>query len=141
MWQLCHLPVDLHWERVRFGEPYSVDVPVDSFGIYAFMLTPEAQGAPSTAYLLYVGMTERPFRTRYKEYLLEDSSDWAIRPIYRALDKWRDYIWFHFAPMEDLHLLESIEETLINACIPPCNVKFTGTIGRAISAFVRDPEG
>ena len=141
MWQNCNLNVDLEWQSVRYGENYRDAVPTDSFGIYAFVLVPEVTGPPESAYLLYIGKTERPFRTRFREYLPNESDDWAARPIYRALEKWHDYIWFHFAPMEDPGLLESTEETLINACIPPFNGKFTGTIGQAIGAFVRDPEG
>ena len=141
MWQSCQLPVDLQWESVRFGEDSRDDVPSDSFGIYAFVLVPDIKGPPKTAYLLYVGKTKRPFLTRYGEYLKSDPDDWALRAIYRALDKWHDYIWFHFAPMEDPDLLKPTEETLINACIPPFNLRFTGTIGRAIGAFIRDPEG
>ncbi len=142
MWQDCHLSVDLRWQSVRFGEDYREAVPTDSFGIYAFVLVPEITGPPETAYLLYVGKTRRSFRTRYGEYLTDgEPDDWAMRPIYRALERWHDYIWFHFASMDDPDLLHTTEETLINACIPPYNHKFTGTIGRAVGAFVRDPEG
>ena len=141
MWQNCNLDVDLQWQAVRYGENYRDGVPTDSFGIYAFVLVPEITGPPETAYLLYIGKTKRPFRTRFREYLTDESDDWAARPIDRALKRWHDYIWFHFAPMEDPALLESTEETLINACIPPCNYKFTGTIGGAIGAFKRDTEG
>ena len=141
MWQNCQLPVDLEWQSVRFGENTRKDIPTNTFGIYAFVLVPEITGPPKTAYLLYIGKTRRPFRTRYREYLPDESDDWAVRPIYRALEKWHDYIWFHFAPMEDPDLLKSTEEILINSCIPPYNYKFTGTIGKAIGAFIRNPEG
>ena len=141
MWQNCNLDVELQWQSVRFGKNYQDAVPTDSFGVYAFVLVPEFTGPPTTAYLLYIGKTKRPFKTRYREYLRYEPDDWATRPIYRALEKWYDYIWFHFAPMEDPDLLKPTEEALINACIPPCNLKFTGTIGRPIGAFVRDPEG
>ena len=141
MWQNCNLDVDLQWQSVRYGENSRGSVPNDSFGIYAFVLVPEITGPPGTAYLLYIGKTKRPFRTRYGEYFPKESDDWALRPIFKALGRWPDYIWFHFAPMEDPDMLISTEETLINACIPPYNHKFTGTIGRAIGAFVRDPQG
>ena len=141
MWQNCNLNVDLQWQSVRYGESSRDAVPTDKFGIYAFVLVPEITGPPDTAYLLYIGKTQRPFRTRYGEYLSDESDDWAARPIDRALAKWGDYIWFHFASMEDSALLGSTEETLINACIPPCNYKFTGTLGQAIGAFIRDPQG
>ena len=141
MWQNCNLDVELQWQAVRYGENSRDAVPTDKFGIYAFVLVPEITGPPYTAYLLYIGKTQRPFRTRYGEYLLDESDDWAARPIDRALANWHDYIWFHFASIEDSALLKSTEETLINACIPPCNYQFTGTIGHAIGAFVRNPEG
>ena len=141
MWENCQLPVDLHWQSVRFGESSRGAVPSDRFGIYAFVLVPDITGPPKTAYLLYIGKTKRPFRTRYGEYLNYDPDDWALRAVYKALDKWYEYIWFHFAPMEDANLLNHTEETLINACIPPLNSQFTGRIGKAIGAFARDTEG
>ena len=137
MWQTCNLSVNLVWQSVRYGDHVSST----SFGIYAFVLVPKITGPPDTAYLLYIGKTERPFRVRYGEYFPSDSDDLAARPIYRALQKWGDCIRFYYAPMQDQALLKSTEETLINACIPPCNYKFTGTIGRAIGAFMRNPEG
>ena len=142
MWQNCNLDVDLQWQSVKYGKNYRHAVPSSSFGVYAFVLVPEIIGLPKTAYLLYIGKTKRPFQTRYGEYLRDDgSADWAVRPIHRALGAWHDYIWFYFATMDDPDLLHSTEETLINACIPPCNYTFTGRIGSPIGAFVRNPEG
>ena len=81
MWQSCDLDVELNWQSVRYGEDYREDVPTDSFGIYAFVLVPEITGPPETAYLLYIGKTKRPFRTRYGEYLPAESDDGPYRPI------------------------------------------------------------
>ena len=112
MWQDCYPPVSLQWQCVRFGEEYLHAVPSDSFGIYAFVLVPEFIGPPETAYMLYIGKTRRSFQDRYKEYLAYDPDDWAVRRIDRALARWHDYIWFHFAPMDAPNLLTLTEETL-----------------------------
>ena len=141
LWQECHPPVNLEWERIPFGNEHVNTVPNNECGVYSFMLQPEVFGIPETAYLLYIGKTSRSFQKRYKEYLKPDTDDWAMRPIYRALEKWADYVWFYFAPIGATGLIETTEETLMNACIPPLNRKFTGTIGRSIGAFIRDPQG
>ena len=141
LWQTCNVPVELQWQSIRFGQDHRNEVPNDSFGIYAFMLVPDFNGPPSSAYLLYIGKTSRPFRTRYGEYLNDETEDLAARPIDRALDRWSGYVWFHYAPMGDRDLLDETEESLLNACIPPFNVRFTGVVGHAITAFRADYGG
>ena len=135
MWQECNLPVELHWESVRFGNDYRAQVPADKFGVYAFMLEPDFNGPPKSAYLLYIGKTERDFRVRYGEYLREERDELARSRIAWMFERWSGHISFHFASIEKAELVEETEVALINACIPPCNLKYTGIVGRAITAF------
>ena len=141
MWHSCDLPFELRWHAVEFGEDNQDRIPTNRFGVYAFVLVPNFPGPPKSAYLLYIGKTERSFHARYGEYLRDETDDFAARPIERALQRWHGHIWFHYAAIGDPDSVNDTEETLINACIPPCNVKFTGTLGKAIHAFVGSPWG
>ena len=140
MWDECNLPVELHWQRVRFGKDYRNQVPSDKFGVYAFMLAPNFIGVPESAYLLYIGQTHG-FRARYVQYLHEYSRGFARPPISRMLERWYDHIWFHYAPLGNPCLLDKVEDALLNACIPPYNQKYKGRVGRAIRAFKTESGG
>lgn len=135
MWAKCNLPVDLQWESVKFGQEYRDCVPADKFGVYAFMLEPNFMGPPKSGYLLYIGKTERDFRERYGEYLTEEHDDLARSKIAWMFERWTGHIFFHYAAIEKKHLVDKTEDALLHACIPPCNTRFKGTVGRAIAAF------
>ena len=135
MWEECDLPVELEWTSVKFGEDSRQNVPADKFGVYAFMLEPNFTGPPQSRYLLYIGKTERDFRERYGKYLSEEKDDFARSKIAWMFERWAGHISFHFAPIENRLLVCQTEDALIHACIPPCNTKFKGTVGRAMTAF------
>ena len=136
MWSQCILPVALQWESVKFGDEERKQVPLDRSGVYAFMLEPDVVGPPKAAYLLYIGMTTDPLRERYGQYLTKELKRRFGRTIIgRMLQRWYDHLRFYYAPIKDTDSIKGIEETLLNACIPPYNQKFTGNAGPAIMAF------
>lgn len=136
MWGQCNLPVTLQWESVKFGPEERKDVPSDQSGVYAFMLEPSFIGPPKSAYLMYIGMTTDPLRERYGRYLTRELKRKFGRPIIgRMLQRWFDHLRFYYAVIENKILIKDIEEALLNACVPPYNQKFTGTVGKAIVAF------
>ena len=135
MWGQCCLPVTLQWESVKFGQEEREDVPSDQSGVYAFMLEPDFVGPPKSAYLMYIGMTNRPFRERYGDYLNRELNRFGRMLIGRMLQRWFDHLRFYYATIEDENLIMGIEEALLNACVPPYNQKYTGTVGPAITAF------
>ena len=140
LWKDCCLPVELDWKCIRFTRENEDCVPQDKYGVYAFMLEPEIPGPPKSAYLLYIGKTEvnRRFRRRYKDYIYHQYSEigYDQRPrIARLLEIWNGYIWFYYAPIEDINLVEDVETILLNACIPPANDKFKGRINAVVSLF------
>ena len=135
LWEQCDLPVQLEWQSVKFGKDQSGKVPSDKFGVYAFMLEPNLTGPPKAAYLLYVGQTKRPFRKRFGEYLPPEAGRLARLAIGLQLDLWAGHIWFHYAPIKNTDLLDPTEKALLNACIPPLNSQFKGTVGKAVRAF------
>lgn len=135
MWDECVLPVQLEWESVKFGEEHRNSVPVDKFGVYAFMLEPNFLGPPTSAYLLYIGKTVRNFRRRYGEYLDEEQDDFARSKISWMFERWSEHIHFYYASITDKSLVEKTENTLIHTCIPPCNERYKGIVRRALAAF------
>ena len=135
MWDNCSLPIDLTWQSVEFRTGYNQYVPRDQRGIYAFMLEPVLNGPPKSAYLLYIGKTSRTFRERYDEYLYQELRRFGRTIIGRMLERWYGHVWFHYASIDDEGLINQVEETLLNSCIPPYNQRFTGRVGRAITAF------
>ena len=142
MWAECSLPVKLQWVSVRFAEESRRSVPPDKSGIYAFVLEPDFLGPPKSAYVLYIGKAEeRRFQRRFGDYLYEKSTGFARPAISRMLEKWAGHISFHYAPVDDVRLIPHIEETLVNACIPPFNATFTGSIGEGIRAFKHESGG
>ena len=138
MWNKCDLPIALEWHSIKFGEGHRRQVPSNQFGIYAFMLQPKFTAPPKSAYLLYIGMTRRSFRERYGEYLDKELKRFGRTIIGRMLGRWDGHLWFHYASIEDKSLTGSIEESLLNACIPPYNQRFTGRVGTAINAFMAE---
>ena len=139
MWASCALPCDLVWESLAFGEGNREQVPSTQFGVYAFMLEPNLGGPPKAAYLLYIGMTKRTFQERYGEYLDRELKRFGRTVIGRMLERWDGHITFHYAAVADKALVTQIEESLLNACIPPYNQRFTGKVGSAIMAFKAEP--
>ena len=135
LWKECNLPIELEWRSVEFGRDHRGKVPSDEFGVYAFMLEPNFTGPPKSAYLLYVGQTDRTFRKRYGEYLPPESGRLARLAIGWQLDTWEGHVWFHYASIQDIALLDTAEDALLHACIPPLNSKFKGTVGTAVRAF------
>ena len=135
LWEECNLPTELDWQSVEFGKDHKQEVPSDKFGVYAFMLEPNFTGPPKGAYLLYVGQTRRTFWKRYGEYLPPESGRLARLAIGWQLDTWDGHVWFHYAPVQDIGLLDPAEHALLHACIPPLNSKFKGTVGTAVRAF------
>ena len=141
-WSHCDLPVELQWISVPFNEDNRAVIPSNKFGVYAFMLKPDFTGPPESSYLLYIGKTEdtRRFRRRYSDYLYYQRT--GNRPVIsRMLRRWNGHIWFYYAPVEDVHLVDEIETTLLNACIPPYNDSFKGRVGSGIMAFKRESGG
>lgn len=113
--------IPLQWHKIKFSPSELSNVPNDSCGIYSFVIIPDIAGHIACAYLLYIGKTERNFRTRYREYL--DDQDWNKKTnrvhIREMLNKWKDHLWFCYAPISQTSLIKQLEKDLINSYLPP----------------------
>jgi len=117
---------------MRFTQENRSKTPTTKGGVYGFVCRPSFDGPPETAYLLYIGKTKR-FRTRYSRYLSDQASPLKARPhIYRMLNKWGDDLWYYFAPINDVDLIDEIERSLMNSCLPPFNVDLKGRHNTAV---------
>ncbi len=132
-WATCNLPVQLNWRPIPFNDANQATLLPNAGGVYSFILKPAVVGPPETAYLLYIGKTKK-ISKRYKDYLFYKSpSGYKYRPhIHDVLNKWPDEIWFSFATLDDLDLLKTVEDTLLNSCVPPFNIEFEGRVNTAV---------
>lgn len=113
--------IRLSWQRIKFHASEVSNVPDDSNGVYSFVVIPDIAEHIACAYMLYVGKTERNFRARYKEYLNDQdltkkTNRFHIRDM---LNKWKDHLWFCYAPINQAMLITQIERDLINSYLPP----------------------
>ena len=133
LWANCRLPVQLTWSVIRFDSADEAKALPDTGGIYSFILKPEVVGPPETAYLLYIGKTKEISR-RYGEYLFYKSpAGYKRRPhIHDMLNKWPAEIWFFFAELDGKAMRRTVEDTLLNSCLPPFNIEFKGIVNTAV---------
>jgi hypothetical protein len=129
-WKACNLSVDLSWQMVPFDARCVKDIPNNQKGIYSFVVKPGIANHPACAYLLYVGKTDRNFRVRFSEYLHDEKMGVESRRphISGMLYKWKGYLWFCYANVEDITLIEPTEDALLEAYLPPTNVEMPGKL-------------
>jgi hypothetical protein len=134
-WAECSLQVDLSWRIVPFDVSSVNDVPDNQRGIYSFVVQPGIANHPACSYLLYVGQTTRNFRVRYKEYLRDLAAGIeGRRPhISGMLTKWKGYLWFCYAHIEKEALIESTEDALLAAYLPPTNIELPGKLNKKMA--------
>lgn len=120
----------LQWYQIKFSASELANVPDSSCGVYSFVVIPDIAGHVACAYLLYVGKTERNFRTRYREYL--DDQDLSKKTnrvhIREMLNKWKEHLWFCYAPVAQVNLIKQLEKDLINSYLPPYCKEFPAEV-------------
>lgn len=129
-WEAFVPPVQLQWEKIPFDPSRAKDVPNDKKGVYSFVVQPGIASHPACSYLLYVGMTGRNFRVRYREYLinLRDGIESRRPHISGMLTKWNGFLWFCYAPIQDEAKIEETEDALLAAYLPPTNIEMPGKL-------------
>ena len=115
----------LNWDSILYDDADELEkVPNDKRGLYAFAICHPSQVLPPHGYILYIGIagrnSDRPLRTRYKEYLNAKKIVKRAR-IARMIGTWHDVLRFYFAPVEDdvsTEDLQEIEKQLNTALMP-----------------------
>lgn len=130
-WNSYPNALHLNWTGLKFTEENKENVPNDQKGVYSFVVDSGIANHPSCRYLFYIGKTDKQdFRTRYNQYLREESSRKPRRHIVRMIKKWPEHLWFYYAPVLEDSIIQQLEDDLLSAFIPPMN--------RAFPAHVRD---
>lgn len=135
LWDQYRGPGDLEWECAPFSES-SLQLIPEIPGVYAFCVRPSIGGGLCGSYLLYVGETERPLRTRCREYLTKAKAGSERPKLQRMLDLFfgTAYLHFCFAVVPEGDPV-SIEEWLLEATVPPACSKFPASVRSAVAAF------
>lgn len=126
----------LTWHKVRFCEENRLTIP-EVRGVYCFMIEHRNDSFPPHGYMAYVGLVgqgnSRTLRIRYADYLRDQNRPKRIH-IYELLTRWKNCIYFYYAPVPDRRKsLAKIETALLDAIVPPFNKKdFTGTFGGVV---------
>ena len=129
-WETCDQNLQLSWDSVVLNSTHSSKVP-EVTGLYSLVIQPGIANHLGCSYLMYLGKTKN-LRRRFGEYL---TSERTKRPkVLRLLEMYRGYIQFFYSKVDEA-ILDSMEEQLINAFVPPCNSKFTGELREARGAF------
>lgn len=116
----------LDWCKVLFNDGNKEHVP-EQRGIYAFVVQFQDHSAlpialPPHGYVMYAGITgataDRTLRDRYGDYLRDQRRAKRL-PIWLMLNKWKDDMYFYYAPVAAEFDLATAEIALNDAIIPP----------------------
>ena len=134
-WEAHNLSDLFNWEIHPFKREQIDEIPREP-GIYSFVVQPGIANYPYCSYLMYVGMTERPLRERFREYFSEKYNAIDGRPkIVKLLNVYQDYLHFCCLTIAETERIKEIEDELLNAFIPPCNDQYPTEISRVMKAF------
>lgn len=109
---------ELTWRAFPFSEGALDQIPQDA-GVYAFCIEPDFGANLPTSYLIYIGMTNRTFRERYREYLREEEFGRARIRFY--FNKYAGHIRYYCAALPEGIDAEDVENELLKAYLPICN--------------------
>jgi hypothetical protein len=131
-WARYSNTVQLSWNFVKF-EPTNLTLIPNNYGVYSFVVDPGISQHPGTHYLLYLGRARGlTLRARYRDYIKEKSADKGRQAIQAMLNKWPDHLWFYYAEVEDIAVIDDLESELLKAYLPPFNHTFPAEVRRII---------
>lgn len=133
-WRVCNLKASLSWNTYTFSEESISSIP-EKPGVYAFLIQPKIANNLNTSYLIYIGKTERRLKDRFQEYLREVSNPIGRPKIIHWLSLYAGYLYFSCTPVEPPNTLESTEDELLKAFIPPANDMLPAEVRRVFQAF------
>jgi hypothetical protein len=137
-WKRYNNKTPLNWSVVKYEKHQKQKVPNDKGGVYTFVVTPNVGNHPYCSFIMYVGKTEKQtLQQRFMQYFQEEKRPKGGRPHVKSmLKKWQGYVWFCFAPIDDEGRIESVENDLISAFVPPVNRVYKGLLKEAIAAWM-----
>lgn len=114
-------------------------IPNDKGGIYLYVL--ENPVVPDTGrYIMYVGRARKTkwenLRTRAKSHFAQYKRAEENSRLARLYEKWAPYVYFMYIPLNSNEVIDQVEDELIVALTPPCNIKYPSVkIKNKLSAF------
>ena len=133
-WGAYNFSDPFNWEIHPFEQDQTNEIPHEP-GIYSFIIKPGIASYPYGSYLMYIGKTQRTLRRRFTEYLYEQNHPSGRPNIVRLLNKYKGYIHFCFSVVNNTERIAGIEDALIAAFLPPCNVQLPAEVRNVRGAF------
>lgn len=134
MWDEFSSTVTLNWIDHPFQREEVDNIP-DSAGVYAFLVQPRIACGLNVSYLLYIGES-RNLKRRFRDYLRELRAKKARPKISIYLNRYLPYLRFCYAKLPKDVSTTDVEDTLLQAFIPPLNSKFPARVGKVVNAFL-----
>lgn len=120
------------WQGEKLDTTKTGQIP-DTSGIYTLILKPGIADHPACSYLMYVGKT-KSLRVRFRKYLTSEKRATGRPKIFVFLNLYDNYIYFYYIPIS-VENLDTLEDALISAYLPPLNSEVKGTIGKSVRAW------
>lgn len=113
----------VEWQYVKFVEANWDQVP-DQAGIYFFIVHPHAASIEYHSIILYFGKAKSSLRSRFRDYIGERDgvSKTDREHVRRMLSIYKNRVYFAHCCF-DTYDVEKLEDMLIDAFSPCCNVK------------------
>jgi hypothetical protein len=132
-WATYNMPHVLTWSLTRFDKANAVNIPKNEHGVYSFVVQPGIAQHSACSYLMYVGKTEKQgLQKRFLQYFGHINETSRRGHISKLLRQWKDYLWFCYAPIADLNLIDGTEQALLNSYLPPYNHSYRGVVGKQL---------
>ncbi len=126
----------LTWSKCKFIDSEADNIPQQP-GLYTFIIQPCIANHPLNSYIMYIGMTSRTLRQRFKEYHSEMRRETGRPKIVRMLTKYPNNTYFCYTIVrESSSELKDKEKALMAAWIPPCNLpRLPARVRRIVEAL------
>lgn len=135
-WSSFKYTTPLVWQKVKFDRQDVPNIPDDKFGIYTFIVDAGIANHPHCSYLLYLGKAEKQsLRKRINQYFYELNNPKGRPPIQDMIENWGTHLYVCFTSIDDTSKINSLENALLEAFVPPMNQQYKGAFGRAYRAW------
>ena len=131
-WQEFNSSIIFNWHLFKLEISERGNIP-RSPGIYTLLIQPGIASHPGCSYLMYIGQA-RSLRDRFSDYLHKEKRETGRPKIFRFLNMYPDNVWFCFTNVT-ANQLNNVEDSLLEAMIPPANDQLPATIRPVAGAF------
>ena len=134
LWREWKPPVKLKWEGKKFSPASKGSIP-NKPGVYAFVIKPGIPPGLPNSVLMYIGMSDRPLRERFGEYVREMGDPRGRPAINTMLQMYAGYLHFYCARVKKPTKPKAIEDQLLETLVPPMNKQYSAKVSRVVGAF------